>query len=179
MEIRTTYQHLSTILFLALIGVFFSLQILANSNEDPNSVILEIDNDKNNLAKIDEISDPLENITIISNKIVDKLNRKISDKSNISNIALNNDEYIQIKGLDGRLLLFNGSIAIKFKSPLDLSFYADNNQLELISNLSSVNIGVFKAKNFADLQLVINKIKSDNNIVSITLDTVDPALKIQ
>ena len=101
----------------------------------------------------------------------------ILDLASKNEFILSTDEYIQIRGVDNRKLLADGSILIQFKVFPNLENYALSNDIELVSNLSDINIGVFKIKNILELKLKIDLLRSDNNIINIDLNTIDPTLK--
>ena len=42
-----------------------------------------------------------------------------------------------------------------------------------------MSVGVFKVKNISELQLNINSLKDNKNIISMTLNTIDPSLKAE
>ena len=64
--------------------------------------------------------------------------------SNVRTLRLEPDQYIKVKGLDGREKLFNGSIIVKFKSSEDLEAFSLRNEMVLLNNLPDIGRGVFK-----------------------------------
>tara|TARA_B100000989_G_C19512658_1_gene459930 strand:+ start:1544 stop:2083 length:540 start_codon:yes stop_codon:yes gene_type:complete len=179
METKFNHKKLK-ILFCLLFGIFCSFELLSNTNENKNSVKLEINSTKNDLSNLEsDIKNPLKNITFDFTKIVDKENKQIMNSTRVDNSILNDGEFIQIKGIDKRLLLFNGTFIVEFKNIPNMMFFADANLIEFVDNLSDINKGVFKVKNLNDLELTMNSLKSDMNIISIELNTIDPSLENQ
>ena len=115
-----------------------------------------------------------------SNKVIGMLDSNLEQDPRFDNktdLILKPGEYIQIRGNDRRLLLFNGSFIVHFEVLPDLKDYAFANQLEYVTSLSDINMGVFKVSNLLDLESKLNLLKDDNNIISIDLDTIDPSIK--
>ena len=135
-----------------------------------------VDQEKQNV--LIDLKDPLKGIIFDFTKKVDSKNN-ILKTENILLATLNRGEFIQIKGLDSRTLLFDGSLIIQFKTFPDLNNFANTNNIELITNLSDINSGIFKISNIQELELTINKIKLDQNIYSINLSTIDPSIQQQ
>ena len=100
----------------------------------------------------------------------------IGGKSN-GDFTLKDNEYVQVKGIDNRTKLFNGSIIIKFILVPDLNHFALSNGILLVSDLSDINRGVFKISNLYQVEAKINQLKLDYNVLSIELDTIDPTMK--
>lgn len=124
--------------------------------------------------------DPLDGIQLNFNKIVNKFNKEIPRESLDGELLfLNKGEYIQLKGIDNRILLFDGSFRIQFRKTPNLSDYASSNGLQFVESLSDINIGVFKTNNLSELSLIAPLLKNDDNVISISLNTVDPSLKNQ
>ena len=124
--------------------------------------------------------DPLDGIQLNFNKIVNKFNKEIPRESlDRELLFLNKGEYIQLKGIDNRILLFDGSFRIQFRKTPNLSDYASSNGLQFVESLSDINIGVFKTNNLSELSLIAPLLKNDDNVISISLNTVDPSLKNQ
>lgn len=179
METKFNNKELK-LLFCLLFGILYSLELLSNTNESKDSEKLQINSTKNDLSNLEsDIKNPLKNITFDFTKIVDKTNKQIMYSTRVDNSILNDGEFIQIKGSDKRLLLFNGTFIVEFKNTPNMMFFADANFIELVDNLSDINKGVFKVKNLNDLELTMNSLKNDMNIISIELNTIDPSLENQ
>ena len=135
--------------------------------------------------------DPLKNITIsldkkvtlqTDNSSLGKASRMFEQQSSIGgksndDFTLKDNEYVQVKGIDNRTKLFNGSIIIKFILVPDLNYFALSNGILFVSDLSDINRGVFKISNLYQVEEKINQLKLDYNILSIALDTIDPTIK--
>ena len=85
---------------------------------------------------------------------------------------LSKKEYIPVRGLDGKISFFNGSIIIKFKTIPNLKDFADSNDLKLSYSLVSINRGVFKINKIDDIQTKIKSLQMNNNIETISLDII-------
>tara|TARA_Y100000816_G_C26046686_1_gene548518 strand:+ start:627 stop:1148 length:522 start_codon:yes stop_codon:yes gene_type:complete len=165
-------------LFLTI--VFSASFLFSNEN-------IEIDR----LPMIGEYIDPLENHKFFFDKIYNGknqliyINTSMDSSINIKNIAsgnslyLNNGEFIQIVGNDNIKKLFNGSIIIKFKSMPDLQNYATLKEIELITDMSQIQRGIFKVRNLYELSIIIDNIKTDQNVLEIELQTLNPDIKPQ
>ena len=122
----------------------------------------------------------LTKIVDISSKVIGISDSNFEERPTFpeeSELILKSGEYIQIRGNDSRLLLFNGSFIVHFEVLPDLEGYALANQLEYVTSLSDINMGVFKVSNLIDLESKLNSLQGDNNIISIDLDTIDPSIK--
>lgn len=143
---------------------------------------------------IDERSsyEPLKGIDISYNKIFKYQNNRTTEiqrkdlqqlKSSPQNLektfSLKPNEFLKIKGVDNREKLFDGSIIIEFDQLPDLDSFADINEILFVSDLSDISRGVFKVINLYELEDKISKFKLDSNILSIELDTIDPAITNQ
>jgi len=137
--------------------------------------------------------EPLKNITIsldkkvtrqTDNSSLSKKNMRFEPQSSIErtsndDFTVKDSEYVQVKGIDNRTKLFNGSIIIKFILVPDLNHFALSNGILFVSDLSDINRGVFKISNLYQVEAKISQLKLDDNVLSIELDTIDPATKIQ
>jgi hypothetical protein len=153
----------------------------------PNSTI--VDKSIENIMPSEKMitKNPLKGVGFDLTKIVNISDKVIGISDSIfkqgpilpeeSGLILKPGEYIQIRGDDRRLLLFNGSFIVHFKVLPDLEGYAVANQLEYVTSLSDINMGVFKVSNLIDLESKLNSLQGDNNIISIDLDTIDPSIK--
>jgi hypothetical protein len=135
--------------------------------------------------------DPLKNYTIsldkkvtrqTDNSSLSKTNRMLQQQSSIErtsndDFTLKDNEYVQVKGIDNRTKLFNGSIIIKFILVPDLNHFALSNGILFVSDLSDINRGVFKMSNLYQVEAKISQLKLDDNVLSIELDTIDPTIE--
>ena len=169
-KIKTAKVNL---IFSALITLCFQ----ANLMSDEELARLIPDSKTKPIESIEDFTDPLKGVSFNFDKRVNKLNKKLTNQNVNNELILQPGEYIQIKGIDNRILLFDGSFLIKFNTFPNLQNFAISNELEFVSNLSDISVGVFKVKNISELQLKIDSIKDDDNIISIQLNTIDPNLQ--
>jgi hypothetical protein len=87
---------------------------------------------------------------------------------------LSNKEFIPVRGPDGKISFFNGSIIIKFKTLPNLNNFAASNGLSFSYSLASINRGVFKISEIDDIQLKVENLQMNNNIEEISLDIINP-----
>ena len=176
------------IIFHFLVFLAFQVDIKAEDLTESNKIVIgKVENkvditDFNSKNPLQDVMLDLSLVVNNSNKIIKtteftKLSNDILDLASKNEFILSTDEYIQIRGVDNRKLLADGSILIQFKVFPNLENYALSNDIELVSNLSDINIGVFKIKNILELKLKIDSLRSDNNIINIDLNTINPALK--
>ena len=98
--------------------------------------------------------------------------------TNIRTLRLEPDQYIKVKGLDGREKLFNGSIIVKFKNPEDLQAFSLRNEMVLLNNLPDIGRGVFKIGDIYNFNERLDQLKSNNpNIERIELNTIDISIR--
>ena len=171
-KIKTAKVNL---IFSALITLCFQ----ANLISDEELARLIPDSKTKPIESIEDFTDPLKGVSFNFDKRVNKLNKKLTNQNVNNELILQPGEYIQIKGIDNRILLFDGSFLIKFNTFPNLQNFAISNELEFVSNLSDISVGVFKVKNISELQLKIDSIKDDDNVISIQLNTIDPNLQPQ
>tara|TARA_B100001093_G_C26740185_1_gene976279 strand:- start:54 stop:581 length:528 start_codon:yes stop_codon:yes gene_type:complete len=164
----------ANLIFSVLITLCFQLVLMS---DEELAKLIPIDSKIDSIESIEDFTDPLEGVLFNLDKRVNKFNKKLTNQNLNNELILQPGEYIQIKGIDNRILLFDGSFLIKFNTFPNLQNFAISNELEFVSNLSDINVGVFKVKNISELQLKIDSIKDDNNIISIQLNTIDPALQ--
>ena len=98
--------------------------------------------------------------------------------SNVRTLRLEPDQYIKVKGLDGREKLFNGSIIVKFKSSEDLEAFSLRNEVVLLNNLPDIGRGVFKIDDIYNFNEKLDQLKSNNpNIERVELNTIDISIR--
>jgi hypothetical protein len=98
--------------------------------------------------------------------------------SNVRTLRLEPDQYIKVKGLDGREKLFNGSIIVKFKSPENLQAFSLRNDMALVKNLSDIGRVVFKIDDIYNFNEKLDQLKSNNpNIERVELNTIDISIR--
>ena len=117
----------------------------------------------------------------IDNEIIYRSDMK-QEESNISDqnsadLILRSGEYIQIKDSRNKPFLFDGSFIIEFTEMPDFENFAVMNNITFVTSLSDISMGVFKPKNLSELDSKIQNFKFDENIISVTLDLIDPSIK--
>ena len=96
---------------------------------------------------------------------------------NLSNIELKPGEYIRITDSRNEAFLFDGSFIVEFRETPNLENFAIINDMTLVYSLSDINMGVFKPRNLKDLDSKIQNFEFNENIVSVSLNLVDPKIK--
>ena len=163
------------LIFSTLMILCFQLDLI--SDEPLTSIkLITIDS---KFETIGDSKDPLKGVSFNLNKRVNKSNKELTSQNLTNELILQPGEYIQIKSIDNRLLLFDGSFLVKFNVFPNLQDFAIRNELEFVSNLSDINAGVFKVKNISELQLKISALKDNQNITSMILNTIDPSVKAE
>ena len=170
MEIN--FKELTSRLFISLFLIFLTLSISAQSNikqaviKDGSQITFLYSTVylyKDNLLSEIDIS---QNIDLSG-----------SD-SNVRTLRLEPDQYIKVKGLDGREKLFNGSIIVKFKSSEDLEAFSLRNEVMLLNNLPDIGRGVFKIDDIYNFNEKLDQLKSNNpNIERVELNTIDISIR--
>ena len=147
------------------------------------------DSEKNSADK--SAVDPLKGLVISYNKIFyyqNNVSTEIKNKSVIQsdsllenkdkNLSLGPNEFVEMTGIDQRRKLFNGAIIVEFEQVPDLNWFASQNNVRFISDLSDIKRGVFRIDNLHDVEGIIRSLESNSNVRSVELDTVDPAIEI-
>ena len=199
MEIRS-FKFLATIIFISYqmnLQSFQDISILEKdlnpmfNNKDPN-IIQYLTNEGSEVrvnSKDINRKNPLFGVTLDLTKTFDKNNKELI--SNLSteyqgdlennpknDYILESGQFIQIKK-HNKELLFDGSFFIYFKQTPNLSDFAIANGITFVTDLSDINVGLFKVNNLNDLQKIFDELKNDNNILSMELSVIDPALTHQ
>ena len=132
---------------------------------------------------------PLFGVTLDFTKTFDKNYKEVSsnlsaeyqgdlENNNKNDYILESGQFIQIKR-HNKELLFDGSFFIYFNEIPNLSDFATANGITFVTDLSDINMGLFKVTNLNDLQKKFDELKNDNNILSMELSVIDPALTHQ
>ena len=154
---------------------------------EPN---FNVSDDLSTVNRKDFSNGPLDGIDISFDQIFKYEDQRVIEIENItdqtiqdsavkreSGFYLGTDEYIEIRGLDKRRKLFNGSIIIEFNRMPNLNAFALENGITLVADLSDIKRGVFKLSNLYELEDKINELQSNENVLTIDLDTLDPNIK--
>ena len=187
MEIKFRNRNGSIIL---LACIFVSSSGYANDLEEIEVNFLPSEDSEKNSADKSAV-DPLKGLVISYNKIFyyqNNVSTEIQNKSVIQsdsllenkdkNLSLGPNEFVEMTGIDQRRKLFNGAIIVEFEQVPDLNWFASQNNVRFISDLSDIKRGVFKIDNLYDVEGIIRSLESNSNVRSVEFDTVDPAIEI-
>ena len=179
--------NMKKIIYLFLSSFLLLDSIHANDSEmlELNFKVGDFSNNKKNFS-----NGPLDGIDISFDQIFKYEDQRVIEIENRtdqmtqdsavkreSGFYLGKDEYIELRGLDKRRKLFNGSIIIEFNRMPNLNAFALENEIAFIADLSDINRGVFKVSNLYELEEKINELQSNENVLTIDLDTLDPNIK--
>jgi len=98
------------------------------------------------------------------------------DKSDVRELFLQPGEYIRIKDKGSIILLSDGSFFVQFKEMPFFEDFALLNDVIFITDLSDINMGVFKVENMYELESKLEMLKEDDNILMLELNTIDPSV---
>ena len=170
MEIN--FKELTSRLFISIFLIFFTLNISAQANTK-KPVIKDGSKIKFLYSAVYLYKDNL--LTEID--IAQNIDLAGSD-NNSRVLKLEPNQYIKVKGLDGKEKLFNGSIIVKFKSPEDLQVFSLRNDMALVKNLPDIERGVFKIDDIYNFNEKLDQLKSNNpNIERVELNTIDISIR--
>lgn len=169
-------------------SAFFSFQVygLDDSSNFKTFYVIEA-NQVVTLRDIDN-KNPLKSVVLDFNEIVSKSNEVINqldtfasdysgfNKNDNRELFLQPGEYIRIKEKGSIILLSDGSFFVKFKEMPIFEEFALLNDLIFITDLSDINMGVFKVENIYELQSKLETLKKDENILMLELNTIDPLI---
>jgi hypothetical protein len=83
---------------------------------------------------------------------------------------LSEGEFFKVTGKDNNEYLSDSSFLVQFKILPDFNSFAFDNNLYFLANLSDINIGIFKPQDISNIEIILNKLKQDNNIQSLSLN---------
>ena len=170
MEIN--FKELTSRLFISIFLIFLTLNIYAQAN-NKQPVIKDGSKIKFLYSAVYLYKDNL--LTEID--ITQNIDLAASN-NNLRVLKLEPNQYIKVKGLDGREKLFNGSIIVKFKSPEDLQAFSLRNDMALVKNLSDIGRVVFKIDDIYNFNEKLDQLKSNNpNIERVELNTIDISIR--
>ena len=99
-------------------------------------------------------------------------------QGNHKKLSLGPNEFVEVIGIDKSRKLFNGSIIVKFNQVPDLYWFASQNNLQFVADLSDIKRGVFRIDNIYDLEEIIKNLKSKIEVKSVELDVIDPSVEV-
>lgn len=82
-----------------------------------------------------------------------------------------------VEDFDRSIKFTDGKLIIKFSESQNLEEFAKNNSLELTSDFSAINTGVFKVQNFPQIEKIILNLQAQKNIEEIELNTLNPEIQ--
>ena len=170
MEIN--FKELTSRLFISLFLIFLTLSISAQAN-----IKQAVIKDGSKITFLYSTVYLYKDNLLTEIDISQNIDLSGSD-SNVRTLRLEPDQYIKVKGLDGREKLFNGSIIVKFKSSEDLEAFSLRNEVMLLNNLPDIGRGVFKIDDIYNFNEKLDQLKSNNpNIEHVELNTIDISIR--
>lgn len=170
MEIN--FKELTSRLFISLFLIFLTLSISAQAN-----IKQAVIKDGSQITFLYSTVYLYKDNLLTEIDISQNIDLSGSD-SNVRTLRLEPDQYIKVKGLDGREKLFNGSIIVKFKSSEDLEAFSLRNEMVLLNNLPDIGRGVFKIDDIYNFNEKLDQLKSNNpNIERVELNTIDISIR--
>ena len=82
-----------------------------------------------------------------------------------------------VEDFDRSIKFTDGKLIIKFSESQNLEEFANNNSLELTSDFSAINTGVFKVQDFSQIEKTILNLQAQKNIKEIELNTLNPQIQ--
>ena len=171
-----------------IVSVIFSFQVDGLDDSASLKTFYEINENQITNTFYEDNKDPLQGIVLNFNEIVSKSNEVVDTldtfASNFSGLNKNDNrelflqpgEYIRIKDRGSITLLSDGSFFVQFKEMPIFEEFALLNDVIFITDLSDINMGVFKVENIYELQSKLETLKEDENILMLELNTIDPSI---
>ena len=78
-----------------------------------------------------------------------------------------------------RIKFTDGSLIIKFNGTVNYKNFADQNSLIFVSDLSSIQRGVFKVKNIFNLKKIARELIAMDHVHSVELNIVNPNISLK
>ena len=169
-------------------SVFFSFQIYGSDDLSNFKTFYVIEANQVATSRSIDNKNPLENVVLDFGEIVSKSNEVVNTldtfASNLSGLNKNDNrelflqpgEYIRIKDRGSITLLSDGSFFVQFKEMPIFEEFALLNDVIFITDLSDINMGVFKVENIYELQSKLETLREDENILMLELNTIDPSI---
>ena len=82
-----------------------------------------------------------------------------------------------VEDFDRSIKFTDGKLIIKFSESQNLEEFANNNSLELTSDFSAINTGIFKVQDFSQIEKTILNLQAQKNIKEIELNTLNPQIQ--
>tara|TARA_B100000614_G_C14512223_1_gene479049 strand:+ start:745 stop:1296 length:552 start_codon:yes stop_codon:yes gene_type:complete len=169
-------------------SVFFSLQIYGSDDSSNFKTFYVIEANQVVTSRSIDNKSPLKSVVLDFSTIVSKSNEVVNsldtlasnydglDKSDVRELLLQPGEYIRIKDKGSVILLSDGSFFVKFKEMPFFEDFALLNDVIFITDLSDINMGVFKVENMYELESKLEMLKEDDNILMLELNTINPSV---
>ena len=93
------------------------------------------------------------------------------------NTSFKAEKLYVVEDFDRSIKFTDGKLLIKFLESQNLEEFAKNHSLELISDFSVINAGVFKVQDFFQIEKIILNLQAQKNIEEIELNTLNPEIQ--
>ena len=91
--------------------------------------------------------------------------------------SIKSEKLYVVEDFDRSIKFTDGKLIIKFSESQNLEEFANNNSLELTSDFSAINTGVFKVQDFFQIEKTILNLQAQKNIKEIELNTLNPQIQ--
>jgi len=91
--------------------------------------------------------------------------------------SIKSEKLYVVEDFDRSIKFTDGKLIIKFLESQNLEEFANNNSLELTSDFSAINTGVFKVQDFFQIEKTILNLQAQKNIKEIELNTLNPQIQ--
>ena len=91
--------------------------------------------------------------------------------------SIKSEKLYVVEDFDRSIKFTDGKLIIKFLESQNLEEFANNNSLELTSDFSAINTGVFKVQDFFQIEKTILNLQAQKNIKEIELNTLNPEIQ--
>ena len=91
--------------------------------------------------------------------------------------SIKSEKLYVVEDFDRSIKFTDGKLIIKFSESQNLEEFANNNSLELTSDFSAINTGVFKVQDFSQIEKTILNLQAQKNIKEIELNTLNPKIQ--
>ena len=91
--------------------------------------------------------------------------------------SIKSEKLYVVEDFDRSIKFTDGKLIIKFSESQNLEEFANNNSLELTSDFSAINTGVFKVQDFSQIEKTILNLQAQKNIKEIELNTLNPQIQ--
>ena len=99
--------------------------------------------------------------------------------NSITNTKTAKSLYVIEEKQNKRIKFTDGSLIIKFNGTVNYKNFADQNSLIFVSDLSSIQRGVFKVKNIFNLKKIARELIAMDHVHSVELNIVNPNISLK